>query len=64
MRGFVTSGPEDHQHPLGIICNITLSKETLSPSKLSTGFKKISVFEERGYFENFVSQKIYQQRNL
>ena len=37
--GFVASGSDNHQPPLCIICNLTLSNEALVPSKLSRHLK-------------------------
>ena len=58
--GFATSGSDDHQLPLCIICNLTLSNEVLVPSKLSrhleTNHESLKD-KPKAYFENFVLQK-------
>ena len=58
--GFVASGSDDHQLPLCIICNLTLSNEALVPSKLSRHLEtnQESLKDKpKAYFENLVLQK-------
>ena len=58
--GFGTSGSDNHQLPLCIICNLILWNETLVPSKLSrhleTNHKSLKD-KPKAYFENLVFQK-------
>ena len=58
--GFVASGSDDHQLPLCIICNLTLSNEALVPNKLSrhleTNHESLKDMP-KAYFENLVLQK-------
>ena len=57
---FVASGSDDHQLPLCIICNRTLSNEALVPSKLSrhleTNHESLKD-KPKAYFEDLVLQK-------
>ena len=58
--GFVASGSYDHQLPLCIICNLSLSNEALVPSKLSrhleTNHESLKD-KPKAYFENLLLQK-------
>ena len=57
---FVASGSDDHQLPLCIICDLTLSNEALVPSKLSrhleTNHESLKD-KSKAYFENLALQK-------
>ena len=65
--GFIASGSDDTQIPYCLICNSTLSNESLVPNKLKRHLEAnhpAHKEKSRGYFEILAAEKLHQSKKM